>query len=118
MNWYLAALKNYAGFGGRARRTEYWMFTLVNFLAIAVLVGIGMAVETMVPYYLYWIATLVPALAVTVRRLHDTGRPAWWLLIALVPFVGGIVLLVFLATQGEAAPNKYGANPKSAPLAA
>ncbi|MCZ7459275.1 DUF805 domain-containing protein [Streptomyces sp. WMMC940] len=118
MNWYLAVLKNYVGFGGRARRKEYWMFTLVNIAVLAVLMGIGYAVDTMIPYYVYYAAILIPALAVTFRRLHDTGRSAWWLLISLVPLVGGIVLVVFLATEGEAAPNKYGANPKSVPAAA
>ncbi|MFD8193312.1 DUF805 domain-containing protein [Streptomyces wuyuanensis] len=118
MNWYLAVLKNYAGFGGRARRKEYWMFTLVNIAVVAVLAGIGVAVDTMIPYVVYYVAILIPALAVTVRRLHDTGRSAWWLLISLVPLVGAIVMLVFLASEGEAAPNRFGENPKAVPAAA
>ncbi|WP_240136940.1 DUF805 domain-containing protein [Streptomyces sp. MUM 178J] len=112
MDWYLAVLKNYAGFGGRARRKEYWMFTLFNIIAVVLLAIIGALIESMVPYVLYYIAILVPMIAVTVRRLHDTGRSAWWLLMYFVPLVGAIVMLVFMATEGQAAENKYGPNPK------
>ncbi|MBT2378224.1 hypothetical protein AMK21_06890 [Streptomyces sp. CB00316] len=115
MNWYVDVLKNYAGFSGRARRKEYWMFALFNFLIGIVLSVIGGAIDTQVPYYIYLLAVFIPSLAVGVRRLHDTSRSGWWLLIALVPLVGFIVLIVFLASEGKQEPNQYGTNPKLAP---
>ncbi|GGP39728.1 MULTISPECIES: DUF805 domain-containing protein [Streptomyces] len=117
MNWYLAVLKNYAGFSGRARRKEYWMFTLINFVISLVLTIIGSAIGAEFISYIYTVAVIIPALAVGVRRLHDTGRSGWWLLIALVPLVGAIVLIVFLASEGKPETNEYGVNPKLAPQA-
>ncbi|MBT3819593.1 MAG: DUF805 domain-containing protein, partial [Lentimicrobiaceae bacterium] len=87
MNWYLAVLKNYAGFSGRARRKEYWMFTLFNiiFAIVAMILdnvlGIAMAEIGYGPLYgLYALAMLIPGLAVSVRRLHDVGKSGWMLL--------------------------------------
>jgi uncharacterized membrane protein YhaH (DUF805 family) len=118
VKWYFAALRNYAGFRGRARRAEYWWFALVNTIALIALVALGAAVKTTVPYLLYELAVVIPSLAVAVRRLHDTGRSGWWLLIALVPIAGAIALIVFLCLDGEAGSNKHGANPKTiAPVA-
>ncbi|EFE76041.1 DUF805 domain-containing protein [Streptomyces filamentosus] len=117
MNWYLAVLKNYAGFSGRARRKEYWMFTLINFVISLVLTIIGSAIGVEFISYIYSVAVIIPALAVAVRRLHDTGRSGWWLLIALVPLVGAIVLIVFLASEGKPETNEHGVNPKLAPQA-
>ncbi|MBT2366038.1 DUF805 domain-containing protein [Streptomyces sp. ISL-10] len=119
MSWYLAVLKNYAGFSGRARRKEYWMFTLINIIIALVLMGIDMAAGTYpIIYAIYTLALLLPTLAVTVRRLHDTGRSGWWIFISAIPLVGGIILLVFLASEGKAEANKFGADPKLAPVAA
>ncbi|MFH9295555.1 DUF805 domain-containing protein [Streptomyces sp. NPDC017520] len=115
MNWYLDVLKNYAGFSGRARRKEYWMFVLFNFIIAVVLSALGMAIDTQIPYFLYIAAVIVPSLAVMVRRLHDTGRSGWWFFISFVPLVGGIILLVFLASEGKPETNQHGANPKLAP---
>src|SRR5512145_3195420 len=114
MSWYLAVLKKYAVFSGRARRTEYWMFFLVS-LIISVVLGV---VEPMVgsPGFIgivYSLAVLVPSLAVGVRRLHDTGRSGWWLLIGLVPVIGVIVLIVFAVGDSQPGANQYGPNPKS-----
>lgn len=117
MNWYLAVLKNYAGFSGRARRKEYWMFTLISFVISLVLTIIGSAIGVEFISYIYSIGVLIPTLAVAVRRLHDTGRSGWWLLIALVPLVGAIVLIVFLASEGKPETNEHGANPKLSPQA-
>jgi uncharacterized membrane protein YhaH (DUF805 family) len=112
----LAVLKNYAGFSGRARRTEYWMFFLFNLIITMVLDAIGLAIKHgSLLGGIYGLAVLIPALAVAVRRLHDTGRSGWWLLIGLVPVVGAIVLIVFMATEGEPGNNVHGPNPKSAP---
>lgn len=119
MKYYLGVWKNYAGFGGRARRAEYWQFALVNVIALIALFVIDLAIGSTVPYLLYGLAALVPSLAVGVRRLHDTDRSGWWLLIALVPLVGAIVLLVFLCTAGTRDTNKYGPDPKGvAPVGA
>ncbi|MFD6416420.1 DUF805 domain-containing protein [Streptomyces sp. NPDC060194] len=118
MNWYLAVLKNYAGFKGRARRKEYWMFNLINVVVALVLGGIGFAIDPtvgMALYGVYLLGTLIPSLAVLIRRLHDTGRSGAWFFIGLVPFVGGIILLVFTATEGTRDHNAYGPDPKAQP---
>jgi uncharacterized membrane protein YhaH (DUF805 family) len=119
MNWYLAVLKNYAGFSGRARRKEYWMFTLFNFIFLIVAVIIDNVVHTTVGelpyglfYSLYTIAVLIPGLAVAVRRLHDVGKSGWMILIALIPIIGAIWLLVLMVTDSNPGENEYGANPK------
>ena len=112
MNSYVDVLKNYVGFGGRARRKEYWMFVLFNVAIVVVLAVVGLVIKTNIPVIIYWLAVLLPALAVVFRRLHDTGRSAWWILISIVPLVGPITLLVFLALEGQPGDNKYGPNPK------
>jgi uncharacterized membrane protein YhaH (DUF805 family) len=117
MNGYLATLKKYADFSGRARRTEYWMFFLFN-LIIAIVLGV---IDTVIGSpgiigLIFALAILVPAIAVGVRRLHDTDRSGWWLLIAFVPLIGGLVLLVFFVLDGTPGQNKYGANPKQLPV--
>jgi len=115
MNWYLEVLKKYATFGGRARRTEFWMFVLINAIIDAVLsilwraTGVGILE---VIYYLYALAVLIPGIAVTVRRLHDTGRSGGWWFIGLIPSVGWIILIVFCAQDSQPGPNQYGPNPK------
>ena len=115
MNWYLEVLKKYAVFSGRARRTEYWMFFLINLIIGFVLgfiegiIGTGAALSG-----LYSLGVLIPGIAVGIRRLHDTNRSGWWLLIALVPIVGVIVLIVFMAMEGDKGDNPFGANPKAA----
>jgi uncharacterized membrane protein YhaH (DUF805 family) len=115
VNWYLAVLKNYAGFNGRAGRSEFWMFFLINLVIVVVLEIIGALIKTQIIYYLYALAVLIPYLAVSFRRLHDTGRSAWWLLIGLIPIVGAIVLIVFCAMPGQQGSNQYGPEPSSAP---
>ena len=120
MQWYLMAFRKYAQISGRSRRAEYWMFVLVNALvAIGLMVVTGMFGESpsvggSVLYLAYTVATIVPGFTVSVRRLHDTGRSGWWMLIGLVPLVGSIVLLVFLAQDSQPGDNEFGANPKSA----
>ena len=119
MNWYLDVLKKYATFSGRARRKEYWMFVLFNAIAYIVLMVVDLAtIGSGVLPLVYELAVLIPSLAVGVRRLHDTDRSGWWLLIALIPLVGAIILLVFLASDGKPEANQYGLNPKLAPAAA
>lgn len=119
MNWYLEVLKKYTVFGGRAHRTEYWMFFLINFLiAFGIFLVEGVLGLAGMLSLLYALAVFLPALAVLVRRLHDTGRSGWWVLVGLVPLVGGIVLLVFACLDSEPGPNAYGANPKLTPSVA
>ena len=119
MNWYLAVMKKYADFSGRARRKEYWMFVLWNFI-IGVLLGIVVGVidnainsqALTVVSYLYSLAVLIPSLAVGIRRLHDTGRSGWWVLIGFIPLIGAIVLFIFTVLDSQPGDNKYGSNPK------
>jgi uncharacterized membrane protein YhaH (DUF805 family) len=115
MDYYLKALKNYAVFEGRARRKEYWYFVLFNILAgitIGITVGVTSALSgagsTPVDVIgaLYNVAMLVPGIAVGIRRLHDTGRSGWWLLVPIAGFV-------FLCFSGDAQTNKYGPDPKA-----
>lgn len=120
MNWYLEVLKKYAVFTGRARRAEYWWFTLFNLLA-SIALGLidgftGMIGEAGfgVLGTLYALAVLLPSLGVLVRRLHDTNRSGWWVLIALIPLIGAIVLLVFVVLDSQPETNQYGPNPKDA----
>ena len=120
MSWYLAVLKKYAVFQGRARRKEYWMFYLVNVLVVFGLVFLDMAAGTMkdesfgILTGLYVLLILIPSIAVGVRRLHDTARSGWWLLVDAVPLVGPIVLLVFNVQDSTPGTNEYGPSPKGA----
>jgi uncharacterized membrane protein YhaH (DUF805 family) len=119
MKWYLKVLKQYADFTGRARRTEYWMFVLFNFIFIIIatildnILGLTFgALPYGVFYLLYALAVLIPGLAVAVRRLHDIGKSGWMILISLIPIVGAIWLLVLLVTDSNPGENEYGPNPK------
>ncbi|MFF3460823.1 DUF805 domain-containing protein [Streptomyces sp. NPDC002619] len=115
MNWFIEALKKYAVFSGRARRKEYWMFVLFYALLYVVFLGVGAAIKVPAIVAVVAVGLLLPAWGVAVRRLHDTGRSGWWLLIGLIPLVGGIVLLVFYCSDSVPGANKYGANPKETP---
>ena len=115
MNYYLDVLKKYVVFSGRARRKEYWMFTLFSFIVDVVLVVIDSFIGMQILSGVYALAVLLPTLAVAARRLHDTGRSGWWLLFGIIPVVGWITLLVFMCLDGEQGENKYGYNPKFAP---
>lgn len=121
--WYKKVLNQYADFEGRARRTEYWMFTLVNMLIMLPLyiIGfIGMTSESSLLstvgfglYMLYGFAVLVPSLAVGVRRLHDTGKSGWMLLVSIIPIIGFFWLLFLLISEGDRGDNQYGPDPKA-----
>jgi uncharacterized membrane protein YhaH (DUF805 family) len=126
----LQPLKKYAEFSGRARRLEFWMFGLFIFvveIAYVVLLratgnlapagygqlnGVGMALVGV--FSLFFLAVLVPSFAVTFRRLHDTNRSAWWLLVGFIPAIGVLVLLVFYFLPGTPGPNQFGPDPKAA----
>lgn len=104
MNYYFKALQNYAVFSGRARRKEYWMFTLFNTIFSVLLMMIEMG-DTII-YTIYSLAVLVPSIAVGVRRMHDVGKSGWCLLIPIYNFVLAV-------TDSEQAENEYGPNPKA-----
>lgn len=116
IDWYLKVVRdNYANFSGRARRSEYWYFTLCNVIVAIVLFGLAFAVPALFfLYYIYALAVLIPGLAVAVRRLHDVGKSGWFYFIVLIPFVGAIWLLVLFFTEGDRGPNEYGPDPKGA----
>jgi uncharacterized membrane protein YhaH (DUF805 family) len=120
MNYYVDVLRKYAVFGGRARRKEYWYFFLFNIIITIVLAVVDGVTGTLSPEAgigllggIYALVVLIPAIAVAVRRLHDTGRSGWWLLISLIPLIGAIVLIVFFATDSNPGNNQYGTNPKT-----
>lgn len=120
MDWYIEALRKYAVFSGRSRRKEYWFFVLFN-----ILISIGLAIVDGVTGTfnaeagvgllgaLYSLAILIPSIAVTVRRLHDIDRSGWWILIALVPIIGAIILFVFMVLDSNSGSNRFGENPKT-----
>ena len=144
MEWMLMPLKRYAEFSGRSRRKEYWMYVLglviVGFV-VGMIEGVLGLAQSVGPYgplsAILALATFIPSLAVGVRRLHDTDRTGWWILLPILPYAVsivmlvsgnlamagiaafvalglGIVLLVFLVLDGTKGPNKYGPDPKGA----
>jgi uncharacterized membrane protein YhaH (DUF805 family) len=116
MKWYLAVLTNYVGFSGRAQRAEYWYFFLFYILIYVVLGLLDQFVLGRGPVLVlaYALVVLIPSTAVSIRRLHDIGKSGWWLFIALVPLVGGLILLYFMVLDSQAGDNAYGPNPKAA----
>ncbi|HUA98020.1 MAG TPA: DUF805 domain-containing protein [Terracidiphilus sp.] len=123
MKWYLLAWQRFAEFGGRSRRMEYWIFALINVVVFIVLYlagtmfalihqpGIGALCYFL--YFAYALAVLVPSISCGARRLHDTNKTAWLLLLGIVPVVN-IALLVLLALDGTRGNNQYGPDPKMA----
>jgi uncharacterized membrane protein YhaH (DUF805 family) len=119
MNYFIYCLKNYATFTGRARRSEYWFFVLFNtiFSVSAVVSDSILGFDTELSGYgplsiLYSLGTIVPSLAVAVRRLHDLGKTGWYFLILLIPIAGWIWFFVLMVTEGHSDNNIYGPNPK------
>lgn len=117
MKWYLIALQNYSDFTGRARRTEYWMFVLFNFLFSI----LAFVIDAFLEYYIeifglvfmtYSLVMIIPSLSLSVRRLHDTGNSGWMYFINLIPLIGGIWFLVLCLTDSDFDTNKWGPNPK------
>ena len=111
--WKQVVLERYAQFTGRARRAEYWWFALASLIIGVVLSVLGAASSIFnIVYFIYALAVLVPSIAVGIRRLHDTDKSGWWLLIALVPFVGFIILIVFFAMDSTRGTNQWGTSEK------
>uniref|UniRef100_UPI0035A047B4 DUF805 domain-containing protein n=2 Tax=Prevotella heparinolytica TaxID=28113 RepID=UPI0035A047B4 len=127
MKWFIKAFRQYADFSGRASRQEFWMFVLFNLLlamAWALVAGLLTGLlgdsfdhdsDRLIFMYkliaIYYAVTAVPAMAVGVRRLHDTGRSGWWMLVSLVPIAGGIWLILLMCLDGSAGDNRYGSRP-------
>ncbi len=114
MQWFLKAVRQYADFNGRARRTEYWFYILFYILFAIALSFVDAALTAGVLSTLYALALMVPSLAVLVRRLHDTDRSGWWILIGFVPVIGLLVLLVFACMDSSPGDNRFGPSPKAA----
>ena len=112
MHWYIEVLKKYAVFTGRARRKEYWILFLFQVLISFVIGLIEGITNTNVLGMLFLLLTLLPSIALSVRRLHDIGKSGWWMLIGLIPLIGSIVLLVFACLDSQPGENTYGPNPK------
>ncbi len=137
MEWMLMPLRRYADFSGRSRRKEYWMFQLfviLLFMVLGAIIGVGGGFSGMFdpasgssPSAMVWIvialfvilifALIVPALAVIVRRLHDQDKSGWFILIQFVPYVGGIIMLVFMCIDGTKGENRFGPDPKGENIA-
>ena len=123
MNWYLEVLKKYAVFEGRARRKEYWFFVLFNVLVSMALGFVDWLTGNINPDTglgllsgIYGLGVMIPGMAVSVRRLHDTGRSGWWLLITFVPVIGAVVFFYFMVLDSNPEINEYGALPKDSEL--
>ncbi len=119
MHWYLEVLRKYTVFSGRARRKEYWIFVLISSVVVVLSSVIdermGWTLGEDVGFFstLYGVAVIVPSIALTVRRLHDTDRSGWWLLLGLIPLIGSIVLLVFMILKGIEGDNRFGPDPRA-----
>ena len=131
MEWTIVPYKRYFDFSGRSRRMEYWMFSLFNFVVLMVIVIIGLAgvpwndiqnhAENPQPGMAVWIAiglavvyflaSVIPSIAVTVRRFHDQDMAGWFYFLRFIPYVGGIVLIVFMCIQGTKGENRFGYDP-------
>ena len=127
MKWMILPLLRYADFSGRSRRLEYWVFTLLITIMIFGFIFLMLALsgqeyqsEDPLPLAGVWIALLVllgigifiPSLAVQVRRLHDQDRSGWWILLGFIPYIGGLIMLIFMLIPGTRGPNDYGPDPK------
>jgi uncharacterized membrane protein YhaH (DUF805 family) len=137
MFWMLLPFRRYAQFAGRSRPIEYWMFVLFVFLAMIALsfvdAALGLGASTRyfdyTPYgvtmgvynqsgiltALFWLVALIPGLAVTVRRLHDSDKSGWWLLIGFLPLIGTAILAIFMVIGGTHGPNRFGPDPIQGP---
>ena len=129
MEWYLKVMRdNYSNFEGRARRKEYWMYNLiftVLFIALMTIMFSALSFSdetgietgpgvylTVLLFFVFLVAHFIPLLALTVRRLHDTGKSGWWYLIVFIPYLGNFVIFIFTLIGGDEGDNKYGPNPK------
>lgn len=115
MNWYLKVINQYFDFSSRARRKEYWMFTLFSLIitwSLAILDATFEMYIFSIIGSIYYLLVFIPSLAVMLRRLHDSGNSGWFLFLLLLPIIGWIWLLVLLCLESEPKTNKWGENPK------
>lgn len=121
MEWMLMPLKRYADFTGRSRRKEYWMFALFQLIVVLVPMFIIFSISDMTagPPVLLWVfliayllVFLVPSIAVSIRRFHDQDKSGWFYLLSFIPYVGGIIVFVFMCLEGTSGPNRFGDDPK------
>ena len=114
IKWFLICVRDkYADFKGRARRREFWMYTLV-YIVLAIIIGfIGGIIGTSLLSIILWLALLCPGMAVGVRRMHDIGKSGKWILIALIPIIGALYLLYLATLDSQPGANKWGENPKN-----
>ena len=115
--WKRVVIENYAEYQGRAARPEYWWFVLANvvvYVAVLILIALIGTVAGLAIWFVYALAILVPSVCVAIRRLHDSDKSGWVLLLGFIPFVGGIILLVLMVLPGTPGPNKFG--PEADPL--
>jgi uncharacterized membrane protein YhaH (DUF805 family) len=137
MEWMLMPLRRYADFSGRSRRKEYWMFALGIIIVYAVLFALvamggvfsGVGSPDAVPQIstIGWIGIsllgivalgiFIPSLAVVVRRLHDQDKSGWFILIQFIPYIGGIIMLIFMCIEGTKGENRFGPDPKGENIA-
>lgn len=125
MDWMLMPLRRYADFSGRSRRKEYWMFALFQVLVIAAISvvalvtggfsntdGTGIGMIAIALFGLYALAIIIPSIAVQVRRFHDQDKSGWFVLLGFIPYVGGLIVLVFMCLDGTRGENRFGPDPK------
>jgi uncharacterized membrane protein YhaH (DUF805 family) len=126
MEWMIMPLKRYADFSGRSRRKEYWMFVLLQMLVLVPVLLIAFAIggpsedpadpfgsiAVLAVLAVYFLAFFIPGLAVQVRRFHDQDKSGWFILLGFIPYVGSIILLVFMCLEGTRGPNRFGPDPK------
>jgi uncharacterized membrane protein YhaH (DUF805 family) len=123
MEWMIMPLRRYADFSGRSRRKEYWMFVLFQILVLVPVALIGAmlggldedgsgSLLSMGLVGIILLAFLIPSIAVQVRRFHDQDKSGWFILLGLIPYIGGIILFVFMCIEGTRGPNRFGPDPK------
>lgn len=128
MEWMLMPLKRYADFNGRSRRKEYWMFALFQLIVIFGITILGSILGAFSPdasggmsfggslmfglIGIYFLAIIVPSIAVQVRRFHDQDKSGWFVLLNFIPYLGGLIVFVFMCLDGTKGKNSYGEDPK------
>lgn len=120
MNWYFHCLTKFAEFKGRAQRKEYWYFVLISIVIFVALNIVDHSIGTVVSKSgiglfsgFYSVVVFIPNIAVSIRRLHDTNRTGWWILVNFIPLIGLLILLVFFVLDSTPGDNRFGPNPKS-----